>query len=386
MNTKIHNSDQQYIVAGFVGLVAIRAIYGPGADLVLAAAAPLLFLRRRPTWNRLSWVMGLFALLAIAHAFLPTPQLPAKLAAPDWASTWLTPAATWSRAPWETVRWVYMFAALTMWSAILQGGRRFRRFSGYCLRLLGLGLAIWLGWHRLGGEVPGAGFNHVGTLLLLTYCEPALRLRGGGLMLWLSVSIIFAGIVATGAWAPIGMAIAVTFWSIAAAKRQKTEWQSKRMWVWAGLLGLAVAAVGQFGSASLGSRLAVWRDVVALAWDAQPWGVGFGSFRWVFPIYADHIPPPALRALHPENSYVWFTIEAGLLGWLILAVLRGAKAHAGKSAQAARIALVCLAVEGLIETPLLWSPILWLLPLWVNLAFYWPTQSTTIEATERESG
>jgi hypothetical protein len=232
-------------------------------------------------------------------------------------------------------------------------------------------LAAWLIWSRLNGVVLSLGENHIGILLVMLLCEPAGRLREGDVFVWLSVALIAAGIVTAGAWAPLSLAVLVI---VAGASdfSQQPVWRRRLLWLaWLAPVLLAAVLAGLWGGVGISARLAIWQDGLSLLGQSWPWGAGFGSFRWVFPVVAEALPKPGVRALHPENAYLWFAIEGGAFAMAWLALFWGGRRRHGQAAKSARLALLVLAVECLIETPVLWSPIVWLLPVLLNQGFVW---------------
>lgn len=360
----------------FGALLFGRIVLGPQLDALIALSGVVVLWGTAVRPNRVAWFFAGLAILALVQLILPRWFATILLEPPAWAAPWLMPrAARLSQAPWEGGYWVLLFAGMALWAPVFCGGRRFRRSLGLMLRTLGVLLTAWLIWCKLTGVLISAGENHMGILLAMLLCEPASRLREGDVFVWLSLAMIAAGIVVVGSWAPLFLAIAAMVVGASDFTKQPLLRRRLLQTAWLGPLLAGTVLTGFAGGVSLGGRLAIWQDSLNLLEHVWPWGSGFGSFRWVAAAFAENLYKPAIRALHPENAYLWFVIEGGIVAVLWLVILAGAKRRIGQAARSARLALLLLALECLIETPLLWSPIIWLLPLYLNLAFTWSVRT-----------
>ena len=344
---------EQFIIIGFFLVLCIRLLTGPAADLLVAATGALLLPVRRGAFaGALPW--GALALFAVAQVVAPAPFRPVAMEVADWFAPG-APVGRWSNAPWETLRWAALFAGAACWVVLLRGGRRQRRAVGWALRALGLGVAACVVAGRaVDSQLIGGGENHIATFLAMAAAEPVRRLRGQEVAPWLSVLFIGAAIGLTGAVLPLLLLVALVLWSV-----QPPEARARYGFLGARVVMVLAALLSATLVAAASGRLLVWRDAMVMVGDVWPWGVGIGTFHWGFPAWAWHLPAPAGRALHPESSVLWWLIEAGLPGVLLLLLFR-APHTSGRAGQAARWALVVLALESLIEVPLLWGPNLWL--------------------------
>ncbi|RMF11863.1 MAG: hypothetical protein D6761_13650 [Candidatus Dadabacteria bacterium] len=344
---------EQFIIIGFFLILCVRLLTGPAVDLVVAGSGAILLAvtRRSPAGAR-AW--ALLAGLALLQSVLPAFSRAAALT----PAGWYAPGSAldrWSVAPWASLRWGALFAGAACWTVLLGGGRRWRRDVGRMIRGLGLFVAASVIVERLSGRsIIAGGENHIATFLAMTAAEPLRRLRGSEVMPWLSLLLIGAAMGLVGAMLPLVLLTLLVLWSLRSSERPAGEFTWRGMSVFVG-----VAALASVGVASISGRLPVWRDAAVMLWETWPWGTGFGSFRWAFPAWAVHLPAPAGRALHPESTLLWWVVEAGLPGLLLLVAFR-ARATTGRAGQASRWALALFALESLIEVPLLWGPCLWL--------------------------
>ncbi len=86
------------------------------------------------------------------------------------------------------------------------------------------------------------------------------------------------------------------------------------------------------GAPSLGIRLDLWRNTLAMVGDHPVAGVGLGNFRVEFPPYSSRVVPvawfgPKLQPKHTHNDYLQVLAELGVVGfglmvWLLVAAVR----------------------------------------------------------------
>jgi tetratricopeptide (TPR) repeat protein/O-antigen ligase len=86
------------------------------------------------------------------------------------------------------------------------------------------------------------------------------------------------------------------------------------------------------GAPSLGIRLDLWRNTLAMVGDHPVAGVGLGNFRIEFPPYSNRVVPVAwfgakLQPKHTHNDYLQILAELGIVGfglmaWLLVAAVR----------------------------------------------------------------
>lgn len=108
------------------------------------------------------------------------------------------------------------------------------------------------------------------------------------------------------------------------------------------LVGIVVAAAFTNSGAE---RLAIWRDTVA---GLNVLGHGLGSFRDMFPQFANHfdLATATTRPEHPHNEWLWLTFEGGLpaLGLALCFVATCLKAGQGHALVSVVVAFVALSL------------------------------------------
>ena len=361
------NRDNAVSVSLFLTLCALVLLpRGDSAILSVSAVGVFLLAKQRPSRGAVLW--GCFAVLAAVQLLLPHWGTLVVAGLPAWYdASGQAPQLRWSLAPWETMDWLALFLGCLFWAAANQGGRRFRRQAGYAVRGASAFVALVVLTRFARGLPQLANANHIAIFLVATGGEALLRIRAGTDTLALATFILVVAAVATlGAWLPGCLLFSAVVYVVL----------DKQVSVYRRLLSFSAAfAVCSGVGVALGAfdvRLALWGDVLAMFKETLPAGTGFGSFRWVFPAYAEHLAPPALRAFHPENGYLWLLAEGGVVGLLVPIVLFfRARCKQGVAARAARMALVMFAAQACIDVPWLWTPNLLVIALFLEQGFEW---------------
>lgn len=161
-----------------------------------------------------------------------------------------------------------------------------------------------------------------------------------------------------GAWLALAASVIVWLWW-----RMSERLSGRRGWLiasslWAaGLLLVVWAAVcSTWASALVGvrpDRVLVWRNSWALAWDYFFTGLGLGNFTMPYSSYALLIHVP--HTTHAHNLFLDLWLEQGLIGlvafaWMLVrGFTPGASAHPTRWRTAALLALLVIALHGLVD-------------------------------------
>lgn len=167
-------------------------------------------------------------------------------------------------------------------------------------------IAFWCGYRvfraRSRDSIAGAaGLVLFGICLLLTYSRGA----------WLSIFTILVG---------LGI------------------WSKKRKYLFGGLfLLLLLVFLGEasileriqsvfqpLAESSSAMRLAIWHSTLYMIWDHPVFGIGWGAFPAVYPIYDYFMGEGQIVLYHAHNLYLQIAAETGLVGFLLWISVVGA--------------------------------------------------------------
>lgn len=146
----------------------------------------------------------------------------------------------------------------------------------------------------------------------------------------------------------------------------------QRLGEFMGVVTKSAAAVSGGKNARVGLaedfRAKVYRDTLGIIYEAPVAGVGYGSFRYVFPQYRKEALNER-ECLHPESDWMRLAAEGGVLGlvaylaagvWLFVLIFK----HKGRPSWPVRLgfatALILLFAHGLIDVPLHRAGLAWL--------------------------
>ena len=300
-----------------LALSALAMLAAAAVAVFAGAAAPA------PAFTALCIGLALTGVPNAAIAFV-------QVFAPNWADgEWIARSSLAGRAV-GNLRQPNHLASLLLWSsmalvALVELGRLRRRWA-----LAALALLMWA------IVLTASRTGMVGAALLAVWALADRRLTRAGRALLLSAPGWYAL-----AWA--GMA----------------AWAHQAQKAFGGTARLAE-------SVESSSRMAIWRDALALVREHPWWGVGFGEFNFVWSLTPFPQRPVAFFD-HTHNLPLQLALELGLplallvMGLLVMALVRAARmawggqpsdAQAGTARRVALAMVLMIGLHSLLEYPL----------------------------------
>lgn len=220
------------------------------------------------------------------------------------------------------------------WEPLSKSGTSFmgpfvnaNHFAGYIELTFPPILAVYIGW--LGTRLARRHSNAVvrglvGKLQDPVYNKAALALVGvllptASLFLSFSragvASFLISLAVTTVVWAALERRVGSERWA-----RIRPAFLTGAAFVFLLLAGAAVfvvlAKTGELTERGSLSRLPLWIDTLRMYRDFPLFGVGLGTFSYVYPLYKTH--GGSLAFTHAENDYLQLLVETGAVGFLLV--------------------------------------------------------------------
>lgn len=346
--TDAHDRPSAAVPQLFAAGLIVVAIFMGGATqrnaqaLIFAGMGILmiLFPPASPGWR---WMLAALGLLAFsATGFLPGESFHPGHWRESVSEAGIPLSSTHSPQPRLTLEAWLLLAAGILWAGWIiaipwdsNSRRHAARF--FSAGILGLALCVLAQWHY-GWQPPGwlsqeghgpfPNRNHTAHVLALggvvaVGCgADAFRCGFFRMVPWVLIACISLAALAT-TYSRGGILMlfaALAYWNVTAALARKS-WKVLLL----GLSGLCIAAAvllvsggpvaarfaGGQGS-SVGFRIRIWEDTLALITDS-PWlGTGLGNFAALFPFYRSASVIQS-SIIHPENDWLWLISEAGWL-------------------------------------------------------------------------
>jgi len=354
----------------FATLLLLRPIF-PYGEFLLILLPYLFFLRNPPSFTRGFILFLLFSLYTFLTTILPHPSLPPRFLPflpPD-----TTP--TLSLTPWETREWVVRFLGVSGWFLLAEKENRTgRRIVTLLLSLYGIVFFVLSSFSKLGFisyKTPNP--NHLALLYLIALVDPLLRAFQGEKFYFLFLLPLTFGIVEEKALFPIALMVSLYLYGIL-SRFFPSFFRSSSLVVIPIAGGVLISILSLFfpeTQTSISNRIVLWKEVLPMVKDFFPFGGGWGSFPYLYPAYTGDELPVGIRALHPENLYLYLLAEGGVVPFLIgaLFILFYRKKTEGTGGRSARTALLLIFLQGCIDTPILWGGILYPFALLLSIGF-----------------
>ena len=171
---------------------------------------------------------------------------------------------------------------------------------------LAMVMAFWTGYRvyrsrTRDGMIGIAGLGLLGICLLLTYSRGA----------WLSLSAVLLGLGGFG--------------------RKKGRYL---LWGFVGLCGVILltdssiterltSVFNPTGESSSALRLAIWHSSLYIIGDYPIFGIGWGAFPKIYPLYDYFLGENKITIFHAHNLYLQLIVETGIVGFLIWTAIIG---------------------------------------------------------------
>ncbi len=295
---------------------------------------------------------------------------------------------TLSVQPWLTAEGCLLFAAgiaALYWFATLRFSAETRQqlvrlfaggivvFGAACLLLHALGIEPPF-WHNARHFGPFPSRNHTGNVLgvgavVAGICamEGLRRRHASGWWFLAGLAVLIAALVANLSRGGMVVLFAgALIYAVYLVRRR--EWKLGVLLLAAMIAGgvMLLLFSGGFSErlggkvSGLGFRGLIYQDTWRMVAD-HPWfGVSFGNFETVFPVYRDASANPAVRVVHPESDWWWVAASLGAVGcglmlaacWtLVPRVSAVVRREANGLEVAAAAAVAGFMVHGLIDVP-----------------------------------
>lgn len=371
-------------------LLGVRILFGPEVEpiLLLLVLGRLLFLfySRPIPWNNPFFLV----LLALGGYTLLTMLIPARISLPDGTELWITrppwhpllpewareeladPAGTLHLAPWEGLSWVVRFLGgagiflmvLTMEEKEAEYSERLWRIVALSLALLVLLMTLRIVTLPYLSQVNP---NHLAALLLLAL--PTFLLHPSEKIQLCGGVVLFALLSTRAIWCSI---LGVSSLLLLINSRASTKYL---LLLFTGILGatllLAQTKVIPQLHTSLEHRLSIYTHTLRMISERWTIGVGFGAFAWLAPLYMKPNPTSVnIRVLYPENGFLWFLSEGGLLALLLLLIpFLLCRVDCRPQGAWARRGLLLLLFASFLDVPWLWGGLFWMIPFYLARGF-----------------